>query len=391
MICSIRHRRNKVYFVTHAAESTSSEAAYYPALDGLRAIATISVFLGHFASKGLAGLVCYGDAGVIVFFVLSGFLITSILLGSREQPKFRLVGALKNFYVRRSLRIFPLYYAAILLCAALGEPHVRQSLLSLLIFNLPGIPPVMGDYGPLAHFWSLFVEEQFYLIWPLLILTTPKAWLLPLLLVVPAVSLIAKYTMALAGHDYRWVFSSVFCCADHLGAGALLAYAVRYRSAWMQIRNGWIILAFIPVIILSYMRMSQQIDGWYSGHLGFGCLMHSAWTLAGVALVAILIKPPHGLAWLASSPLTFLGRISYGIYVYHFIVPYLQDRLSLGHLATPWMELGYKGLLTLGLATVSWYLLESPCLALKARLAPSHRDHSDQLAKAVLATAPSKA
>ena len=342
--------------------------SHFPALDGLRALAAISVILGHFASKQpIAAWVSYGDSGVIVFFVLSGFLITNILLREREKPQFQLWPALRTFYVRRALRIFPLYYTAIFLCFLLGEPHVRDRFANLLTFNLPGVPPVIG-YGSLEHFWSLFVEEQFYLMWPLLIWTAPRAWLLPLLIIVALLSLSLKYGAALAGLEYQWIFSSVFCCADHLGAGALLAYVMRYHSekfSWLRL--WWV--ALVPVILLSYVRVSHHIDEWFSSHLAFGVLMHSMWTLAGVALVATLIEPPRTLAWLAWSPLRFLGRISYGIYVYHLMVPFLQDRLSLGHMASRGSEFGYKVLLTLVFALVSWYLLESPFLALKERLA----------------------
>jgi peptidoglycan/LPS O-acetylase OafA/YrhL len=356
----------------------SSEAPYYPALDGLRAAAAISVVLGHFAPKHVAGLVAYGDAGVIVFFVLSGFLITNILLRERERSGFQLKAAAKTFYLRRSLRIFPLYYAAIAICIILGEPHVWQKWFSLLTFNLPGIPPVMADYGSLAHFWSLFVEEQFYLVWPLLIWKAPRPWLLPLLIVIPVVSLTLKHGAALAGLDYRWVFSSVLCCADHLGAGALLAYVMRYHPSRVPVRSIWlVILALIPAGIFSFVRLSQNIDGWYSGHLWFGCFMHSMWTLAGVALVAALLNPPRVLAWLAWRPLRFLGSISYGIYVYHFMVPFLQDRFSLGHFSSAWAECAYRSVLTLTLAVTSWHLLESPFLSLKARLAPSGRSGKD--------------
>ena len=353
-------------------QGPDSQPQYYPALDGLRAVAAISVFLGHFAPEPLMGLASYGDAGVIVFFVLSGFLITNILLRERERSDFCLKTALKTFYIRRGLRIFPLYYAAIAICFVLGEPSVRQKLFSLLTFNLPGIPPVMGDYGSLAHFWSLFVEEQFYLLWPLIIWKAPRAWLLPLLVVIPVASFGLKHSLAFAGFEYRWIFSSVFCCADHLGAGALLAFVMRYHPSILPRRSIWIVVAaMVPVAIMSYIRLSDSISPSFVGHLSFGCVMHTAWTVAGVALVAALTDPPRALAWLACSPLRFLGRISYGLYVYHFMVPFLQDKLSLGHNPTPWSECAYRGLLTLALATASWFLMESPLLNLKARFAPS--------------------
>lgn len=345
-----------------------ANTTHFPALDGLRALAAGSVILGHFAAKPLAGLVSFGDGGVIVFFVLSGFLITNILLRERESPRFALKAALKTFYIRRCLRIFPLYYAAILLCVLLGEPSVRERLASLVVFNLPGLPPVMGDYGSLAHFWSLFVEEQFYLIWPLLLWSVPRAWLLPVLIIVPLLSLTLKYSAALAGLEYRWIFNSVICCADHLGAGALLAYGMRRRAGNFSWLHCWWWLALLPVVLMSYFRIKDGIDAWYSGYLLFGAVMHSTWTLAGVALVAASLEPRRSLAWLTWPPLRLLGRISYGIYVYHFMVPFLQDRLSLGHMAAPGLEFGYKALLALVFAFVSWHVLESPFLALKDRL-----------------------
>ena len=167
------------------------KSAYYVALDGLRAVAVIMVFLQHYGA-GHAFLFGWGWTGVDIFFVLSGFLITGLLYDSQNK-----VHRYRDFYVRRTLRIFPLYYfiwAVILLLAPFADwqwnirwalwPAYLGNYARFFFFHQPGDPyrfdkltfgaPVSAWFGYpfhlyVGHFWSLCVEEQFYLVWPLVV------------------------------------------------------------------------------------------------------------------------------------------------------------------------------------------------------------------------------
>src|SRR5579862_7894518 len=155
--------------------ATASRSTHYPALDGLRGVAILSVMVEHLAPRLLAG---GGWVGVDLFFVLSGFLITGVLLDGKDDPHRG-----RTFYVRRALRIFPLYYATLALITfgplakALALGLSAQTLGWYWIYgtNWQIALGMAHIGGPIAYFWSLAVEEQFYLIWPLIIWhTQPK-------------------------------------------------------------------------------------------------------------------------------------------------------------------------------------------------------------------------
>src|SRR4030095_11127987 len=161
--------------------------SYYPALDGLRGFAILGVLLQH--NFSFLPIPKYGWVGVDLFFVLSGFLITEILLKTKEHKNY-----LPNFYIRRILRIFPLYYGSLILFFALGPLvsqfkdqysyySANQGMLWAYLQNWLYIAkPRLDDHTVFSHFWSLSVEEQFYLVWPLLVLACNKLSRLALLI-----------------------------------------------------------------------------------------------------------------------------------------------------------------------------------------------------------------
>src|SRR6266849_732607 len=162
---------------------------YRPQLDGIRTLAVSAVFLQHFVGfqnlPGILGVIPWGQLGVKLFFVLSGFLITGVLLRSRDAVEQAGVSnwfAARQFYVRRFLRIFPLYYFVIAICVLLNIPPVREILVWLLTYTLNIYASLRGQWGNLdlyvAHFWSLAVEEQFYIVWPWFLLFAPRKRLL---------------------------------------------------------------------------------------------------------------------------------------------------------------------------------------------------------------------
>lgn len=142
---------------------------YYQKIDGLRCLAIIAVMVHHMAGI-LSTYVDWGYFGVDLFFVISGFLITLILLKTKGSFK----AAYGKFLARRSLRIFPLYYFALLILVLIGHPLVLQELGYLLTYTYNYRYPMISEASPVGHFWSLGVEEQYYLFWPFIVLGFKK-------------------------------------------------------------------------------------------------------------------------------------------------------------------------------------------------------------------------
>jgi peptidoglycan/LPS O-acetylase OafA/YrhL len=224
LACATRSDRWRVQSCTHIhfisfvvllASSIEADRKRYPQLDGVRAFAIIAVFIGHFlGDRFIAELVGWGDTGVILFFCLSGFLITEILLRIDPSPDTR-VGGIKAFYARRVLRIFPIYYLVILTGVAIGYPPIQEHFWRLVTYSL-NIPvlPVIENVGAASHFWSLNVEEQFYLIWPTVVVFFPRQRLKGLVMIVILASLAYKFLLALMGFRYTLIFSNVLGCMD---------------------------------------------------------------------------------------------------------------------------------------------------------------------------------
>jgi peptidoglycan/LPS O-acetylase OafA/YrhL len=163
---------------------TATRPEYLPQLDGLRAFAVFAVMLHHFLPLNRVlpeDFVTLGSLGVRLFFVLSGFLITGILLRCRQRAsdgETKPSQQLRRFYVRRFLRIFPVYYVTLGIVALLNLPTVRESFFWHVAYLSNFLFSFLGRFeGPLSHFWSLAVEEQFYLLWPWLIVFAPRRFL----------------------------------------------------------------------------------------------------------------------------------------------------------------------------------------------------------------------
>ena len=155
---------------------------YFPQLDALRAIAVFFVLLEHWVPGTYwFKIFPYGMAGVTLFFVLSGFLITRILLRSRiksESLNQSKLHSLKQFYIRRTLRIFPIYYITIFILLIFNINNIRQIFFWFLTYTSNIYFYLIQNWaGSLSHLWTLAVEEQFYIIWPFIILFIPKRFL----------------------------------------------------------------------------------------------------------------------------------------------------------------------------------------------------------------------
>ena len=345
-----------------------------PELDGLRALAVSSVLFAHFFPLKYQLSLPFGSAGVQLFFVLSGFLITSILLRSKDV---KLSKSLKDFYARRFLRIFPLYYLALGLCAFAGWMNWHEDLawhvfyLSNVYISMLGHWPELG-----GHLWSLSVEEQFYLIWPLLVLLTAKSSFVRITIFSIALSVILRLA-----EPWFFVESKVnlllFYNLHALGLGSLIAFfgaksvnALRHRNRWMMLAAlmmvvGWVGKFYGVEKIVPMLNVGMVgLFGFVVARCASG--VSSAWT--GTFLRHHLIRR--------------IGMISYGLYVWHKFVPLMvegvldfchapevgYDLLVLGH--TRGVFFGLTSLatsvaLSIAVSELSWRLFESPINRLK--------------------------
>jgi peptidoglycan/LPS O-acetylase OafA/YrhL len=369
---------------------------FYPAIDGLRAVAILLVFGWHY-SRAVSDNAFFewGWIGVNLFFVISGFLITGILVDSLHRHDF-----FRNFYIRRTLRIFPLYYAFWLFLLVLTPfVHVQWNLsvtaMALYVGNLfkTGTPIFHPDPGLLVyflhgkrrvllidHFWSLCVEEQFYLVWPLIVwLVRSKRRLLELclLLVVlaPAGRLLYLYTHASASYQIV-LYYNTFARADALLLGSALALWLRRSASSLRSMRWLSMIVFIAAVcLLTALRLYEPVPRTLAPFdpvvLTIG---NSLIDIASVALLLLALDTRSLLtSMLELRPLVAIGRVSYGLYVYNelFFVPLAPFIRHFNH--TFLQRCLYSAgtfLIVFIAATLSFRFIESPFLRLKGRLAP---------------------
>jgi len=341
-----------------------------PQLDGLRTLAVFAVVYSHYVPGKYHFEFPFGSAGVQLFFVLSGFLITSILLKSREKG---LKESLKSFYIRRFFRIFPLYYIVLVLCAITQIDSVNQDAewhwfyLSNIKFFLDNAWPGIG-----SHFWSLSVEEQFYLAWPLLILIAPGKNLKKIIVAVIGISVFFWATKPLLFSDYRLYSVLPFFNLDSLGAGALLALT-RHTNRPLPNAQSTLIWAVIPTALI--MAISAAANLIELPHI----LLHTRRVAMIAFFVWLIAMASQGFTaplakWLLTNKIVlYLGKVSYGIYVWHSFIPVFKAKLfSSLNISSDWLNFGisavlFHTLLTVVVATLSWELFERPINKLKNR------------------------
>lgn len=310
-------------------------------VDGLRGIAILAVLFFHIRLLGISPgatvwehvyvrTVSIGWAGVDLFFVLSGFLITGILLRSRDNPHYY-----RTFYVRRTLRIFPLYYVSLALFywvapAILVLMHnynaIRESIQPssqifawlylinwrIAFFSFSAVPVFIH------HFWSLSIEEQFYLAWPFVIrrVTNRSIVILCGALIVGALACRVFFHVVLQMPEAAYVLT--FCRLDSLALGALVALAARDRHYWSTVSRRAPLLAAVALgglaVIMGVTREFADLDFW------MGTLGISLWDLFFASCLVVALGAQEGsLTYRVGSSrvLTFFGKYSYCLYVCH--------------------------------------------------------------------------
>lgn len=356
---------------------------YRPELDGLRFFAFLAVYVQHTVSFGfgehhhlpdwlgdLANTIgAAGTFGVDLFFVLSSYLITELLMRERAERGFLDV---RSFYIRRILRIWPLYFLYVIFAYAItffvpGEELTWKHLLGYIFFAGNWVYFLIPINTVAAPLWSVSLEEQFYLIWPWVIRgSSPRrlAWSALGLMVMAA---LVTLTLGIWRPQFDWISKNSFTRVDGIAVGALLAVLLHGRPPQLGgAARMTLLLASVAVLL------------WIAHDFGLFTLpvallpLVSGWPLAALAcggiLLSVLGSSGRWSGLLRSRPVIYLGRISYGLYVYHELFLKVGDRIFPQHASSPSQMIAYWafGLITtLPVAAASYRWIESPFLRLK--------------------------
>jgi peptidoglycan/LPS O-acetylase OafA/YrhL len=347
----------------------SRRLGYQPALDGLRGLAVLAVMLFHL------GYSLGGNSGVTVFFTLSGFLITCLLLEEYETTGDVSFG---RFYMRRALRLFPALAAVLLidvgfvLLARTGwSRNADLAAAGAAVFYVSNWVEAwhVVPLNQLGHTWSLAVEEQFYLVWPWVILTLARRqWssssLVAILLGGGLALTLERFGLATLGVSANRLYVGSDTRADALLYGA--AAAVTFRAQLMP-KVFWMpgVLAVGFLALLAHLGLGwaavEKSTAWAALATPTMVAMFTAALLLGLTTGSTRIS---GLAW---GPLRYLGQISYGLYLWHYLLFTLITTANLG--LPRWADLVLRLGLTLTVAAASYRYLEQPFLRLKGRFA----------------------
>jgi peptidoglycan/LPS O-acetylase OafA/YrhL len=376
--------------------SRDAQSGHILALDGIRGLAILAVMVFHFGAFDPAPgidnvfhkITTAGWAGVDLFFVLSGFLITGILVDAKGSDHY-----FRNFYLRRVLRIFPLYYGYLIVL-----------FLILPMFSAGHADPTRSPAAPwywtytanwyfarhgnwavataeTGRFWSLSVEEQFYLVWPFVVAVCSRRTLMRLAGGLIAGAFLVRCIMLAFHMSSIAVIVSTTARVDALGVGALIALAVRGEGGTAAVARrarplGWIAAGVLGVVIIVCRGPKQEAPLMQT--VGYSAVAMSC----GALLIAAVAAPPSAvLARVFATPfLRMLGRYSYALYILFQLSSDTLDRVGLtvdrlprlagSQIPAALLVIVTAGLMTLAMALVSWYAFERHFLSLK-RFFPS--------------------
>ncbi|WP_121357021.1 acyltransferase family protein [Flavisolibacter nicotianae] len=346
---------------------------YNPQLDGLRCVAISLVLISHFFWQ-LGTKTALGFYGVDLFFVISGFLITSILLKS-EEPFRKAYG---KFIGRRTLRIFPIYYLTVFVLLLIGNTNAQEYKYNLLTYTYNYAMAYQKlPINELGHLWSLCVEEQFYLFWPFLVLGLRKKHtvLKCIIAFISVLCIIQVFTGAfnsIAPHNYFCLFPRLMT----LLAGAYGAIIYKEGKIPKQLLESKTVETLALVLLIGLLSGERRID-------------YVAFPVVSLYLVLKIVHKGFSFSsigkFLQNRRVVYIGTISYGIYLYHilvrhyfggkFFIPQIWekiDRKSLGIFKYLFYNdylvlLPLYSALTLLVAHISFQYIEKPILALKEK------------------------
>lgn len=342
---------------------------YIIQLDGLRFFAIFMVLIAHWAQPKIATPFISDFPfvhGVTLFFVLSGYLISKILISNcleydkKQKPKKRL---LKAFYIRRFLRIFPVYYLVILLLFFLDYKNTREFFPWLISYTSNIYQSIHNVYlGDFNHFWSLAVEEQFYLFWPFVILFTKPKWLPKVIISTIILSILSKWYIHMFIHN--WMAASYFTisCMHALGLGALIAWISIHRESWIEKFSSakYVWGAILCYLILVYLQHAFNLV-WFTVIFDDFCFAIMASSVLMRASINGFQGPIKTI--LENRFIVYSGKISYGIYILHLFIPtlykYLANMLNIPAINNYLLFICLY-FLCFGIAHLSWIVFEKP-------------------------------
>ena len=334
-------------------------------LDAMRAIAALAVVFYHFGIPMISG-----GEGVLMFFVLSGFLITWLLL--RENDEFGSV-SLRKFYLRRSLRIFPAFYCyAAVLFGVLIIRHTRivwPQALAALFYVSNYYQAINGDPNTgFSHTWSLSIEEQFYVLWPMTFLLLRRNYRRMSLVLVSAILAVWLYREVLIfvfQVHQGYIYEAFDTRADHLLIGCLLAVTLRARL-WPQFWNWISVRSWMAAVVAALLAISSVAEWMYGPVYRDGLSFIINPLLAAIWITQLIALRGATLwRWTSWPAVRYLGRISYSIYLYQQLFVDVPKKL-LPHLPVI-LQLAATVALIVLVASASHFFIERPFLRLKAR------------------------
>lgn len=370
---------------------------YIAALDGIRFLAVMLVVIDHWSGHTLGFPAAY--LGVCLFFVLSGFLITRILLNAKQKDEQLQRGhgfSLRQFYIRRTIRIFPIYYLTLAVLFVLNVPPVREKIWWLVSYNTNNFIALHQTWlGSSDHLWSLAVEEQFYLFFPFLIFTLTFKRIPSILGILIAFSVGLRLFFFSIGTSWIVSYVLMFTCLDAFGIGGLLAYYYWTENAAVkQFFQSWkplIVSLFVYILALAISNFLPKSANAESHNIIMDVFIRFFESLVSVALIG---KVAWGFSlsddtatiglhkFLMLPVVVYIGKISYGIYLYHnyiynvyhtpathptarILAKITELSPALGNSIV--FKISLLVAVVIALASVSWYIIEKPINALKEK------------------------
>ena len=337
---------------------------YYKQIDSFRFFAAFAVLTSHWLpSNPIVKKLQLGFIGVDFFFIVSGFLITYqllILKSSVDDGQVKPLKAIGNFILRRGIRIFPLYYLVLVFATFFNKNEIRDAFL----FNVSYLSnfyfiEVQKWNGIFSHFWSLSVEEHFYLVWPIVLLATKRKLIYGLAVCVILFSVVFRYVVFTSAYDYFAVHIHTLACLDLFMYGAILAFFLKFspelfkRIFSIKTLKVTVVAAILLNIAIMYFNEDQQVYMWVFFRMTFGVLC--------AFLLGFLVIGFKGIAGqiFENKWLILGGKLSYAIYLVHSFVPGILLELKKLELPTA-VEFLIYFIATVLISLVLHYLVETP-------------------------------
>jgi peptidoglycan/LPS O-acetylase OafA/YrhL len=345
---------------------------YIQSLDGVRGIAVLMIMFFHYelisydtVIPGLTSLMKFGQTGVTLFFVLSGFLITRILLKNKGGQSY-----FKNFYIRRTLRIFPLYYFFLLLSyfvlplIGIGEtPVLEKQLPFYLFYQNISITFNWPWEGPF-HYWSLAVEEHFYLFWPFVIYYFSIKNIYKIILGIVLVAILSRAYLFAEGYE---VFYFTVCRMDAIALGSFIGLLEYQHGFKLNVKWKYHLLAITFIGVVFYFLWLEYRN---QSNLYVQIIKDLAYSYVYVLLLLsiVSINTSYFLIkmkrFLSNTLLVYVGKISFSLYIYHGICNGIVSKFGIENF---YISIIACFALAFIIASCSYYFFEMPFLKMKSR------------------------